>query len=71
MIAMTNKDIPTVTINGHKVKLKHKPFDSPNGTVIAADYYLGNLSVTDANGTTDYHLGLLVSGIELIKDKTK
>lgn len=71
---MTNKDIPTVTINGHKVKLKHKPFDSStstNGTVIAADYYLGDLSVPDNNGTTEYHLGLLVTGIELIKDKTK
>lgn len=68
---MTNKDIPVVTINGHKVTLKRKPFKSPKGTTIAGKYYLGDLYEADDTIRTDYHLGLLVSGLEFVKDKTK
>lgn len=68
---MTNKDIPVVTINGHKVTIKHKPFKSPKSTTIAGNYYLGDLYEADDTIRTEYHLGLLVSGIEIVKDKTK
>lgn len=68
---MTNKDIPVVTINGHKVTLKRKPFKSPKGTTIVGKYYLGDLYEDDDTSRTNYHLGLLVSGVKIVKDKTK
>ena len=68
---MTESTPPTVTINGHKVALKHHPFKSRKGTTIAGNYYLGDLTEVDDKSHTDYHLGLLVSGLEFVKDKTK
>lgn len=68
---MTEETPPKVTINGHPVTLKRKPFKSPKGTTIAGNYYLGDLYEADDTSHTDYRLGLLVNGIEVIKDKIK